>query len=80
MTVPTAWYDQFEIKDKYRIRTFVPDFIFVHGDGRHRTLRIIDAKAAKGTTYITSGESAEKYTVSSKMQLPNLQRYPSIII
>jgi hypothetical protein len=47
LKVPSAWYDQFNIGRKYKIRNFVPDFIFVNGTGPHRTLRIIDAKAAK---------------------------------
>jgi len=48
LKVPSAWYDQFNIGRKYKIRNFVPDFIFVKGTGPHRTLRIVDAKAAKG--------------------------------
>jgi hypothetical protein len=48
--VPEMWYEEHGIGLAYSIRNFIPDFIFVHGDHRHRTLQIIDAKAAKGTT------------------------------
>ncbi|KAI8578590.1 hypothetical protein K450DRAFT_246575 [Umbelopsis ramanniana AG] len=50
LKVPSVWYEQFNIGRKYKIRIFIPDFIFVNGTGQQRTLRIIDAKAAKGTT------------------------------
>ncbi|KAG2188163.1 hypothetical protein INT44_000914 [Umbelopsis vinacea] len=50
LKVPNAWYEQFNIGRKYKIGTFIPDFIFVNGTGQHRTLRIVDAKAATGTT------------------------------
>lgn len=50
LQVPSSWYDELGISESYRIRNFIPDFIFVYGDHRHRRLRVIDAKAAKGTT------------------------------
>lgn len=50
LQVPEAWYAQRGIGQAYRIRSFIPDFIFVYGNHGRRTLRIVDAKAAKGTT------------------------------
>lgn len=50
LQVPEAWYAERGIGQAYRLKSFIPDFIFVHGDHRQRRLRIIDAKAAKGTT------------------------------
>jgi hypothetical protein len=63
LKVPSAWYDQFNIGRKYKIRNFVPDFIFVKGTGPHRTLRIVDAKAAKGITVSHQASHSEKKSI-----------------
>jgi hypothetical protein len=61
LKVPSSWYDQFNMGRKYKIRKFIPDFIFVKGTGRQRTLRIIDAKAAKGTSISHQASHLLKY-------------------
>ncbi|CAG8715862.1 20934_t:CDS:10, partial [Dentiscutata erythropus] len=47
--VPDDLYDHLKIKDIVRLKSFIPDFIEIVGEGGKKRLLILDAKSSKGT-------------------------------